>query len=237
MNKPTTALQFSGGKDSLACLYLLRPVWQHIYVVWVNSGAAYPETVEQMAQIRALVPHFIEVNADQPSQIAREGFPSDLVPISFTRFGQDTRPQNDTRIQPWVTCCRDNLWIPLHKTMLDLGITTIIRGQKTTDYRTAPLKSGSVIDGIEYLFPIEDWTDQDVMDYLIAEGVTVPAYYEWSDTSLDCTTCTAYLDERRHELWNMQFVHPEIWKEVEPRLRAIAAAVETEYEALRELCP
>lgn len=33
-------LFFSGGKDSLTCLLLLRPYWDRLTVCWINTGAA-----------------------------------------------------------------------------------------------------------------------------------------------------------------------------------------------------
>jgi len=37
-----TVLQFSGGKDSLACLYLLKPRWHEIMVLWLSTPAVLP---------------------------------------------------------------------------------------------------------------------------------------------------------------------------------------------------
>jgi 3'-phosphoadenosine 5'-phosphosulfate sulfotransferase (PAPS reductase)/FAD synthetase len=55
-HKPGKAvLQFSGGKDSLACLLLLRPWWDRLTVMWVNTGAAFPETLELMEAVRSRV--------------------------------------------------------------------------------------------------------------------------------------------------------------------------------------
>jgi PP-loop superfamily ATP-utilizing enzyme len=41
-------LFFSGGKDSLACLHLLREYWDRVLVVWANPGEALPELRAQM---------------------------------------------------------------------------------------------------------------------------------------------------------------------------------------------
>jgi 3'-phosphoadenosine 5'-phosphosulfate sulfotransferase (PAPS reductase)/FAD synthetase len=76
-----TVLQFSGGKDSLACLFLLREQWDEMTVLWVNAGAAFPETVGLMEKIRALVPHFLEVRTNQPAQVAELGYPVDVLPL------------------------------------------------------------------------------------------------------------------------------------------------------------
>jgi phosphoadenosine phosphosulfate reductase len=43
-----TALQFSGGKDSLACLHLYREQWPDLLVMWLNTGAVYPEMMDYM---------------------------------------------------------------------------------------------------------------------------------------------------------------------------------------------
>ena len=40
------ALELSGGKDSVACLYLLRHQLHKITVYWLNTGDAYPETLD-----------------------------------------------------------------------------------------------------------------------------------------------------------------------------------------------
>jgi 3'-phosphoadenosine 5'-phosphosulfate sulfotransferase (PAPS reductase)/FAD synthetase len=74
-------LQFSGGADSLACLWLLREHWPRLTVVWVNTGDCFPETSELMRKVRELVPHFHEVRSDQPAQIRRWGYPVDVLPI------------------------------------------------------------------------------------------------------------------------------------------------------------
>ena len=46
------ALQLSGGRDSIACLYLLKPYWDRLTVYWLDTGAAFPETVSLMQQVR-----------------------------------------------------------------------------------------------------------------------------------------------------------------------------------------
>ena len=71
-----TALLFSGGKDSLACLYLYRDVWDRLPVIWVNTGAAYPEMIEYMEGWKRRRPHFIEVKT---KRTARFGNPEDQV--------------------------------------------------------------------------------------------------------------------------------------------------------------
>lgn len=203
-----TVLQFSGGKDSLACLYLLEPRWHEITVAWVNTGAAFPEVLELMERVRALVPDFREITSAQT--IARRGYPVDVLPINATDLGALIEGRSGTTFQSRYDCCAATLWAPMYRAMKDLGATTVIRGQKRCDRRRSPIADGQVVDGIEYRFPLEGWSDDDVRTYLEERGVPLPRNYaEGMTTGLDCWNCTAYLDENAGRFDYMRAHHPE----------------------------
>lgn len=221
-------LQFSGGKDSLACLYLLRPYWDRLTVMWTNTGAAFPETLELMSRIRAMVPHFIEVKGDQPGHVALMGMPADIVPVRNTAVGQMIQPNHDVLLQSYLECCAASFWLPMQRAVIELGATLIIRGQRAAEARRAPIQSGHIVEGIMIRFPIEKWSEQQVFDFLRRKGVEVPAHYEYTKTSLDCWSCTAYLDENQGRMRYMREKHPALWKEVRGRLRLVAEAARVE---------
>ena len=188
------ALQFSGGRDSLACLYLLRPHWDRLTVYWCDMGASYPETMVQMQSIRDMVPNFAVIEGQQPDVIKEFGIPSDLVPVSATPFGRmfaSTVPLMQDR----YSCCTRSKMIPTHQRMLDDGITLIIRGQKQTDKLRPPVRSGESHDGIEYLFPIENWDAKQVMQFLRDEEAPIPRFYEMLESMPDCMDCSAYWED------------------------------------------
>jgi phosphoadenosine phosphosulfate reductase len=88
--------------------------------------------------------------------------------------------------------------VPLHNRMKHDGITLIIRGQKNSDEMKGELKSGDVMDGFEFLYPLGDLNDADCDDVIKAHGITLPAYYgEGLISSGDCLSCTAWNDEAR----------------------------------------
>lgn len=217
------ALQVSGGRDSLACLYLLRPYWSRLAVYWVNTGDAFPETQEIMELVRAEVPHFVEIDGRQPDVIAAFGIPSDIVPASRTPIGLLGSASAAQPVQDRYDCCARVIMAPLHQRMIDDGITLIVRGQKQADALKAPVRSGHIEHGIEYLFPIEDWTSAQVMDYLRSNRLPIPRFYKVLDGAPDCMTCSAYWEHGAAKY--LKQYHPQAHAEVQRRLDIINAAV------------
>ena len=188
------ALQFSGGKDSIACLFLLKPFWDRLTVYWLDTGAAFPETVALVQQVRDMVPNFARIEGRQPQVIEAFGIPSDIVPVSGTPIGIEVAGGGQP-IQDRYLCCYRSIMLPMHERMIEDGITLIIRGQKDADRFKATTRSGEVHDGIEYLFPIQDWTSKQVMDYLREQDAPIPRFYEILNTAPDCMTCSAWWEE------------------------------------------
>lgn len=188
------ALQFSGGRDSLACLYLMRPYWDRLTVYWCDTGAAYPETLALMQQISDMVPNFAVIEGRQPQVVEEFGLPSDIVPVNATPIGRFVGGEAPL-IQDRYSCCIRSMMQPTLERMLADGITLIIRGQKGADRLKSQVRSGEVHDGIEYLFPIEDWDTRKVMRYLEDEGAPIPRFYEMLNGMPDCMTCSAWWEE------------------------------------------
>lgn len=216
------ALQFSGGRDSLACLYLMRPHWDRLTVYWLDTGAAFPETVSLMQKVRDMVPNFARIDGRQPQVIAEFGIPSDIVPVSATPLGR-LAGEASPLIQDRYSCCVRSMMIPTHERMIEDGITLIIRGQKEQDRLKSPIKSGVVQDGIEFLFPVEGWSDRQVMAYLNEQGAPVPRFYEMLNHAPDCMTCSAWWEEGAAAY--LKRYHPAQYVETQKSLDIINKAV------------
>jgi 3'-phosphoadenosine 5'-phosphosulfate sulfotransferase (PAPS reductase)/FAD synthetase len=228
-----TVLQLSGGKDSLACLYLCKPDWDSLTVAWVNAGAAFPETLEQMQEIRELVPHFLEVKSTQT--IERDGYPVDVLPIASSVVGRQIEATRRFKYQSRIACCAASLWFPMHKAMRELGAEVVIRGQKACDRKKSPIRSGDTVDGIRYLFPIDDWTDAQVMKYLETVGARIPENYRYMNTGLDCWNCTAYLDENVGKFDYMREHHTEKHAHVLGVLAELDEVIGRDLEPLKKI--
>ncbi len=231
-NHQNAVLQFSGGKDSLACLWLLRTHWQRLTVLWVNSGSALPEVHTLMDKVRGLVPNFRELKTNQAAQIDVRGFPVDVLPVRADAKVQYLAQQERPKLQSFMDCCYSNLMAPLYAETKRLGATLVIRGQKLADKHRSPIRSGHVEDGIAYWFPLEDWTDEDVNTYLADKPIGVPESYEYFNSSSDCWNCTAYLEDNVGKMRYLRERHPRMHKEVMRRLRIINAEVKRDHAHL-----
>ena len=222
------ALQLSAGKDSAACLWLLEPYWDRMDVVWCNMGNPYPETLEYMFELSLRVPNFFVVKGEQPYWIRQHGYPVDVLPFVHTKLGADITGQKRLQMQPFSVCCAENFWKPMHAFMKEQRYTGIIRGQKKSDRLKGPIKSGHKEDGVEYFFPIEDWTDEQVISFL---GHRVPESYKRGLTSsLDCKNCTAYVSENPGRISDLATIDLLAAKEVIMVHQHLATALD-EYSA------
>lgn len=214
------AMQVSGGRDSLACLYLLKDadLLDRVTVYWVNTGDAFPETLEIMEQVRDMCPSFVEIAGNQPEVIATFGMPTDILPRSCTPIGLMCG-QGDVHMQDSYSCCGRVIMGPMHERMLADGVTLIIRGQRDGDSHKAPVKSGDWELGIQYLFPIEQWGDEDVEGYLTRVGAPRHPCYDFMSSTPDCMSCSGWWNEKRAPY--LKACHPSAHDEYQRRLDLI----------------
>jgi len=225
----TTALELSGGKDSVACLYLLRDRLDDITVYWLNTGDNYPETIKVIDACKKIIPHFVEVVTNVGSWRRINGVPSDVVPMTGEHVHLPIEC-HEIKVVDSFTCCAHNIMVPLHTRVVDDGNTTIIRGQKTCDQHKSPLRDGDVFDGLTFEFPIEDWTDEQVMQYLIKEGAPIHPAYITGAHGADCMHCTGWWKHANPELLSQ---YPRSWQYVTSVQNTIKRMVKSRME---ELC-
>ena len=226
------ALQFSGGKDSTACLYLMRPWWDRVTVYWLNTGDAFPETVEAIERARAVVPRFIEIPGLLAETIAAHGYATDLTPATSTALARAANSGGAPLIDRF-SCCYFSLMEPMMRRMLDDGITLIIRGQKDADAMRGPLRSGDSLPGMpEVLYPIEDWTDEDVLAFLRGKGIPLLRFYlEGMTTAPECMRCSAWWGDGRAAYLKRH--HPQAYQDYQDRLGVIVHALLPHFDLLQ----
>lgn len=190
------AFSFSGGKDSLACLELLRPWWNKLTVYWLNPGNPFPETIALMDAVRLEVPHFKEIAGKQREVIAADGWPSDVVPQRYTTDGNLVFGPTPFKVQPRLSCCYRSLMLPLYQAMVEDGITLCFRGKRREEADKTGVESGHIsAENVELQFPLLAWTARQVAEYLALHNIELPKSYQHAKHSLDCMDCTAWWGE------------------------------------------
>lgn len=218
------ALSFSGGKDSLALLHMYRNYLDRITVYWLNPGNPFPETLQLMNEIRAAVPRFKEVAGKQREIVAADGWPSDVVPHAYTTDGNTVFGSTPFKVQARLSCCFRALMLPMYQAMVADGVTCCLRGKRHDEADKTGVPSGYVSpDGMELVFPLIEWSATDVLQYLAAAGVALPASYRAAKHSLDCMDCTAWWGEGLSNYLRQE--HPTQYAEYRRRVILIKQAI------------
>jgi phosphoadenosine phosphosulfate reductase len=229
------ALMFSGGKDSIVCLDLIKEYVERTVIIWNNTGANFPEIVDYMEKVKAKVPFFYEIKTNQPKSIAENGYPVDVLPLNFTELGQAVTTKKTIKLRSYFDCCAENFWFPCNEVVKSLGITGIIRGQRLAESHKAPIRSGYQEDGIEYFFPIESWSDAQVVDYLESHDLLDDERLKMGHSSLDCWNCTAYLGDSEDRMKYVKSKHPEKFAELKIILKEINDAIKIETNGISKV--
>lgn len=216
-----TALAFSGGKDSMACLYLVRD--QLDCAIYVDTGFAYPETQALVEHAKSLIPVHV-VRSDRRGQNARCGVPADLVPINWTVLGQHLTSPKPVTIQSYLQCCWENIAAPAAAYAKSLGVTHLVGGQRMEEGHKSTSRHGDLVDGLVRLYPIHDWTRQQVLEYLRTK-MALPDHYWIQHSSLDCYDCTAFAHESKDRVAWTRERYPAFHAEYQRRHDAITSAI------------
>jgi len=216
------ALHFSGGKDSLALVYLLRPHWDRLTLYHVDTGDLLPEVREIVDMVEAMVPRFVRVETDAKAWSGAVGLPSDLVPTTSTAMGLVIGASRQ-RIVDRFECCAANIMVPMHDRMLQDGVTLVIRGTKRADLARLPHEGGPTGGGYDLWLPLLDWSHDEVFAYLRSVGAPICRVYEHKVQAPECATCPAWWNEGRAAYLKKH--HPDLFREYRERLAAVAAEV------------
>lgn len=215
-------LAFSGGKDSLACWYLTREL--NPLVLWVNTGKAYPETLEMVEFVRN-ASRFMEINTDQEAQTQAYGLPSDIVPIDHTPVGIAFTGPKLVKVQSYLDCCHNNIVLPFMKAAHELGIKHLIRGERFDEQHKSTLRHGDLIEGIELIHPIEKWDKAQVLAYLKQKMGNLPEHFTIEHSSLDCYDCTAFVAHSHDRIAFTRQEHPELYAKYAIKAKQLYSAL------------
>ncbi len=229
MGHDKVALQFSGGKDSLAVVHLMRPHWDELTIYHVDTGDLLPEVRDIVDSVEAMVPSFVRIETDSNAWREQVGYPSDLVPTRSSPAGV-LIGLSDRRIVDRFDCCISNIMRPMHERMIDDGVTLVIRGAKRADFKRMPAENGPTGIGYDLHLPLLEWSHDDVFAYLRSVGAPICRVYENKVNAPECATCTGWWNEGRAAYLGKH--HPDLFKEYKRKLTLVMDEITP---ALREL--
>lgn len=223
--------QFSGGRDSTAALYLLKPYWDRLTVYHLDTGDQFPETQAVVAAVEADMGIPMTRIAGNVAAVHEQfGWPSDLVPVDNAGIGRLVSGRV-VKLQSRYECCARSLMAPLHERITADGITLIVRGQRDDEYATPPMRSGGVRGSLEVLYPIQTWTGAQVSAYLNDNGLPIAPFYERGAVRApECMSCTAWWDEGRAQY--MERHHPKAFEAYEARIAIVRGEINRQYAQL-----
>tara|TARA_R110000868_G_scaffold69515_2_gene204577 strand:- start:2157 stop:2813 length:657 start_codon:yes stop_codon:yes gene_type:complete len=210
------ALAFSGGKDSMACLHLMRDTLD--FAIYIDTGFTYPETRAIVNYAHTIVPVRI-IESTRPDVI-----PADLVPVDWTEMGQIFTTKKDVTILPYHECCFASLAVPLNTAAAEFGVTELVVGQRNEEGHKSTARDSDMVMGIKRIHPIENWTTAEVMAYL-ATKMEIPEHYAIKHSSLDCYDCTAYRKDSRDRIEYTRQKHPVFFSAYATRKAALDNAI------------
>ena len=227
------AFQFSGGRDSTAALYLLRPYWGRMRVYHVDTGDQFPETQAVVSEVEKDLPARIHrVFGDVFAVRAAHGLPSDLVPVDNTEFGRLVSGRG-FKYSGRYECCARTLMAPMQRQMIEDGVTLVIRGQRDDEYATPPKRSGDSGPEFELLYPIQTWSADDVDRFIRNNNLPVaPFYARGMKRSPECMGCTAWWDEGRTAY--LKDYHPVRFVEYRKNVQVLRAEIARQLSHLED---
>lgn len=175
------AIGFSGGKDSIVVLNLVREIDPSVVAVFGNTGVEAPETVKFCRNI----PNLVELKPHKTfwECVDQYGWPM----IKSKAKSHGNRCCYYLKEQPMLEYIKEN--------NIDLVFTGLTSDESRARWlffkRCGPYYYMKTW-GVWKCHPIHDWTVKDVWDYIHDKNIPYNPIYDRGAVRAGCQPCTAY---------------------------------------------
>ena len=172
-NADNSAVPFSGGKDSLACLILAKKALGDVKAIFVKTNYDPPQTEEYVAEVCDKLKVDL-ITAKVEFDVEKYGMP--------------------THANRWCTKLKMQA---LEKAVKQEGIKTLIVGDREAESRIRRERPEVLERITKEIFPIKYWSGAMVQLYILMNGLKLhPLYYE-GFYRLGCTICPSLSEWER----------------------------------------
>ena len=163
---------FSGGKDSLVVAHMVSQVAPAIPMVYCDDELLFPDHVEYIEQVKARMGDRLRIV--QGSGLHRQWFRPWKPGVKWWR-----EPHRDMEALPWVT----ERNVSPGELASRLGYDSVFLGlRRQESVRRAGILAAATgcdrLNGIWYVNPLLDWSDDDVWAYIRAHGLDYCPVYD-----------------------------------------------------------
>lgn len=187
----------SGGKDSVAAFHLLKDFWPQLHVFWVNTGEAYAEIERNIRAVESLVGSFTEIRSDVVKWREDNAWPTDVLPIRTAGRYHELLTNQPKRLRLCLSteCCDANKGLPLEAAISAFKPSGIVAGMRRDERFGPATASYTIVNGIEFLYPVENWREKQVASWLQQKGL----WEDYMEASSDCRRCTGHWTGNQHD--------------------------------------
>ena len=201
------AVAFSGGKDSLVVLSLVRQYYSDVPVLFNNTGVEWPETIRYVRELRKSWD--LDLIEARPSRtfwncVEEYGWPGG------SKRGKNLAPCCYwLKEKPFTRAIKDNDWLGYFT-----GTTAVESYARMFNARDRGTCYRLKHEGVIKINPILWWTPADVWSYIDDQGLAYNSLYDRGAPRIGCMTCTAYKSWRE----DMARLNPKLYDMILERM-------------------
>jgi len=211
------AVAFSGGKDSIVVLHLVRQLMPNILVIFDNTGVEFPETIRYIKTLaKDWNLNLVEVRPDTSfwKIISKKGYPIGGRGSQFFM----KKMQEDTGIKIGNKCCYELKEKPVKRLVKEKEIDLIFVGNRVHEsvmrkFNLADfgaIRFSSVYNTV-ISWPIFFFTEKDVWEYIKRHDLPINPLYNMGYKRVGCWACMQDIFHKDSRILDLRKNHYKLY--------------------------